>query len=86
MEDVSRKAFLRCDVSRGMFSNERAICVTTADGNVVSFFLQDDLVNDEEIAVEVVARNGEYGVVTLPQRTFEGSNVARVPMGSLRFA
>jgi hypothetical protein len=86
MESVLRKAFLRCDVSPGMFSNERAIGVTTADGDIVSFFLQDDLVDDEEIAVEVVARNGEYGVVTLPRRTFEGSNVARVPMGSLRFA
>jgi hypothetical protein len=69
-----------------MFSNELAIGVTTADGAVVSFFIQNDLVSDGEISVEVVARNGEYGVVALPQRTFEGSNVARVPLSALRFA
>jgi hypothetical protein len=69
-----------------MFSNERAIGVTTDDGSVVSFFIESDLVRDQEIAVEVVARNGKYGVVALPQRTFEGSNVARVPMSAIRFA
>ncbi|MEK6375480.1 MAG: hypothetical protein AABO58_22610 [Acidobacteriota bacterium] len=68
-----------------MFSNEKAIGVTTADGEVVSFFISDDFVKDDEIAVEIVARNGEYGVVALPERTFEGSNVARVPMQALRF-
>ena len=80
------KAWLRCEVSPGMFEDERAIGVTTADGGVVSFFLQNDLVNDQEIVVDIVARNGEYGVVALPRRTFEGSNVARVPMRALRFA
>jgi hypothetical protein len=58
----------------------------TAEGTLVSFFLPNNLVNDQEIAVGVVARNGDYAVVTLPQRTFEGSNAARVRMGDLRFA
>ncbi|MEA2327023.1 MAG: hypothetical protein QOE68_1982 [Thermoanaerobaculia bacterium] len=79
-------AWLRCEVHPGIFSDEVAVGVMTAEGTLVSFFLQDDLVKNHEIAVGVVARNGEYGVVMLPQRTFEGSNVARVPMGSLRFA
>src|SRR5438552_4041848 len=83
-ESVMTKAWLRCEVSPGMFSNERAIGVRTSDGSVVSFFIQNDKVSNEEIAVEVVDRNGEYGVVALPERTFEGSNVARVPMRSLR--
>ena len=83
---MTNRAWLRCEVNPGVFSDERAIGVTTADGGVVSFFLQNDLVNDQEIAVELVARNGEYGVVALPRRTFEGSNVARVPMRALRFA
>ena len=83
---MTAKAWLRCEVAPGMFSNERAIGVTTADGQVVSFFIPDDFVKDDEIAVEIVARNGEYGVVALPRRTFEGSNVARVPMRAIRFA
>lgn len=81
-----KQAWLRCEVTPGMFPDEQAIGVTTAEGKVVSFFLDSDLVKNQEIAVEVVARNGEFGVVALPQRTFEGSNVARVPMGALRFA
>jgi len=80
------KAWLRCEVSPGMFSNERAIGIATAEGNVVSFFLDDDFVKNDEIEVGVVAGNGEFGVVMLPQRTFEGSNVARVLMTNLRFA
>lgn len=80
------QAWLRCEVYPGMFSDEVAIGVTTDEGTMVSFFLPNDLVNDHEISVGVIARNGEYGVVSLPQRTFEGSNVARVPIAALRFA
>ena len=69
-----------------MFSDEVAIGVTTAEGTLVSFFLPNDLVKDHEISVGVIARNGEYGVVSLPQRTFEGSNVARVPMDVVPFS
>jgi hypothetical protein len=80
------KVWLRCDVAPGMFKNERAVGITTDDGSVVSFFLPDDFVRGDRIAVEIIARNGEYCVVALPQRTFEGSNVARVPMAALQFA
>ena len=83
---MTRKAWLRCEISRGLFANEFAVGITTADGEIVSFFIPEDFVKNDEIAVEIVARNGEYGVVALPQRTFEGSNVARVPMNALRFA
>jgi len=69
-----------------MFPDEVAIGVTTDEGMIVSFFLPNDLVKDHEISVGVIARNGEFGVVSLPQRTFEGSNVARVPIAALRFA
>lgn len=82
----TNKAWLQCDVSPGMFKNELAVGITTAEGNVVSFFLPTDFVEDDKIVVQIVARNGEYCVVALPQRTFEGSNVARVPMNALRFA
>lgn len=75
-----------------MFDDEVAICVTTADGSVVSFFIPADFVtsftgtNEKAIPVEVVDRDAEFGIVTLPRRSFEGSNVARVPTGALRFA
>jgi hypothetical protein len=76
-----------------MFEDEVAICVTTAEGNVLSFFIPTDFVKsfggkpeEKAIAVDVVDRNSQFGVVALPRRTFEGSTVARVPAHALRFA
>jgi hypothetical protein len=76
-----------------MFENELAICITTAEGTVLSFFIPAEYVksfsgasDEKAIAVEVVDRNADFGVVTLPARSFEGSNVARVPARALRFA
>jgi hypothetical protein len=88
---MHNNAWLQCDVKPGMFENEVAICINTADGSVLSFFIRADAVrtgsrNEKTIAVELVERNTDFGVVTLPSRSFEGSNVARVPLGSLQFA
>lgn len=90
---MTLKAWLRCEVAPGMFEDEVAISVTTAEGNVLSFFISSDSVqsfagkpNETAITVEVVDRNADFGVVALPRQTFEGSNVARVPARSLRFA
>jgi hypothetical protein len=74
-----------------MFEDEVAICITTADETVISFFIPKDFVrtfsvNEKAIPVEVVDRNSDFGVVTLPTRSFEGSGVARVRAGALRFA
>jgi hypothetical protein len=86
-----RNAWLQCEVKPGMFENEVAICVRTTEGLVLSFFMNADAVktfpqNKKAIPVEVVARNNDYGVVTLPSRSFEGPNVARVPSDALQFA
>jgi hypothetical protein len=77
------KAWLQCDIAPGMFRDESAVGITTAEGNVVSFFLPTDLVEDYAITVEIVARSADYCVIALPRRTFEGSNAARVPIGAL---
>jgi hypothetical protein len=76
-----------------MFDNEVAICIKTADGQIVSFFVPMEYVknfsslpDEKAIAVEVIDLNGEFGVVALPRRSFEGSNAARVPARALRSA
>jgi len=73
-----------------MFESEVAICITTADGAILSFFMPADLVKSfarqKAIPVEVVDRNGDVDVVALPRRSFEGTNVARVPSRALVFA
>jgi hypothetical protein len=76
-----------------MFENEVAICITTTDGNILSFFISSEFVRSfggrpevKAIPVDVVDRNGQFGVVALPRRTFEGSTVATVPAHALRFA
>jgi hypothetical protein len=75
-----------------MFDNEVAICIKTAEGSLLSFFMPKDVVvsfsssGDSAIPVEVVDREGDCDLVALPRRTFEGTNVARVPSRALRFA
>jgi hypothetical protein len=83
---MSDKAWLRCEVSPGVFKDESAVEIKTYDSGVVSFFLPTDSVQGDSINVDVVAKNGSFCVVALPKRSFEGSNVARVPMNSVRFA
>ena len=90
---MSMTAWLRCEVAPGMFENEVAISIRTAEGAILSFFMPADLVksfsgspDQKAIRVEIVDRSGEYGVVTLPRRTFEGPNAVRVPAGALVFA
>jgi hypothetical protein len=89
-DELKNNAWLRCEVRPGMFENEVAICITTVDGTVISFFIPVDFVKsfsgENAIRVGVVDRTDDFGVVTLPRRTFEGSNVATVPARALRFA
>jgi hypothetical protein len=92
-DDVSHQAWLQCEVKPGMFEDEVAICITTTDGNVLSFFIPSDFVRsfggrpeEKAIPVDVVDRNSQVGVVSLPRRSFEGSTVATVPAHALRFA
>lgn len=90
---MNESALLRCEVSRGMFEDEVAICVTTMEGDVLSFFMPADFVKtfaerpeEKAIPVQVLERNGEWGFVALPRRSFEGPNAATVPARALRFA
>lgn len=87
---MKNNAWLRCDVTPGMFENEVAVCITTAEGKVISFFIPADFIKtfsgEKAVRVEVVDRTPDIGVVALPRRTFEGSNVATVPLRALRFA
>jgi hypothetical protein len=89
---TTKRAWLRCEVRPGMFANEVAICITTADGSVVSFFLPAEQVQslkgteEKAIPVHVVDSDHECEFVALPRRSFEGPNIARVPTGALRFA
>lgn len=86
-------AWLRCAVKPSTLGGEVAVIVTTVDGSLVSFFVPADLVkrassrNEEgEIRVQVVERDSDTGVVFLPRRTFEGTNVAKVWSRALSFA
>jgi hypothetical protein len=75
-----------------MFANEVAICITTADGSVVSFFFPAEQVKslkgteEKAIPVHIVDSDRGFEVVALPRRSFEGPNVARVSADALCFA
>lgn len=83
------EAFLRCQVSPGMFSGEVAVRGRTADGTEYSLFVSDDFVEYEETAVavapvdgwlcvEVLGRESGLMLVRLPGQTFENGQTVTV--------
>ena len=82
------EAFLRCLISRGMFSDEVAVRGTMADGTEFSLFAPRVFVEIDEPApevgaiegwlrVEVLSREGALMLVWLPAEPFEhGQTIA----------
>ncbi len=68
---MSRKGstFLKCEVRRGMFSDERVVIVRHADGETESFFVPESAVNEARSVVRV----------ELHGEAQPGAVVARVP-------
>jgi len=85
-------AWLQCEVTPGTLDGEVAILIRTIDGRALSFFLPADYVKvgsiaeRGEISVQEVDGDANSSVVFLPRRTFEGTNVAKVPRAALNFA
>lgn len=86
MKPVS-KIYIPVKVSEGMFSTERAIELTLADGKVVSFFADNSLIKETDgdcpkLAVTLFFENEDKSLhVLLPQHPFEsyGSIWADIP-------
>jgi hypothetical protein len=85
-----RSARLPCEVGRGLFSNERSIRVTLPEGqHITALVHQRDVQVKQEppdqgvvpgsVAVWVIAEEGPFAVVDLPQPGFEGGPRLRVP-------
>lgn len=84
-------SWLACKVAKGLFPDEVAVVVATADGQRISFFMPlsrvrfaggrtvvpDDEV-EAQVPVEVIDRNDFFGLVSLPGDPLEGSRVAKV--------
>lgn len=90
------EASLRCQVSPGMFSGERAVRGSSAHGDEFSLFVPEELVECREPVVEggvidgwlqvaVLAREGNLVLVRLPGQTFENGQTVTVRDSQLEF-
>ena len=82
----SSKRWVTVTTSEGMFSSERAVSLTLADGKQVSFFADNSLIQRDEgrelLQVTLVSTDEAHrrDVVLLPVETFEtGSRWVEVP-------
>ncbi len=93
---MARNRRLVVSVAKGMFPNEYAVTVRTAEAKLVSLFMPRDLVGDVRgepgeqnngatgsIDVEEVECNDTVCLVSLPVRSLEGPKTVRVPVAAL---
>jgi hypothetical protein len=83
------EAYLRCLISRGMFSGEVAVRGKTAYGTEFSLFVPEDFVEADHLTAEadavegwlrvvVLAREGALMLLRLPSETFENGRTVTV--------
>ena len=82
-------AFLRCQLSPGMFREEVAVCGKTAEGAEFSLFVPEEFTEcdgtvadsgpvDGWVRVEILAQDGRLMLVRLPGQTFENGQTVTV--------
>lgn len=80
-------AWLRCSLSPGMFSAERAAVFRDHRGGYVELFAPDDCVRGEfprgELLVSVVDEREGLSLVQLPAESLQGSKFVTVKAGEL---
>jgi len=84
---------LSCRIAKGMFPDEVAVIVSTAEGTQLSLFISGKCVTlgsghavsglsgegvDGKIPVRLIDRDERFGLVSLPADPIEGSRVAKV--------
>ena len=81
---MSQRAWLRCEVTPGMFSNEYAVTIRTADDFPMSLFVPEECLRDAtlgegQLRVDVLDSDDNFSLVSLPRPSFERGSVAKVP-------
>ena len=92
--ECEMESFLRCRVSRGLFSGEAAVSGVSADGTEFSLFVGDDFVEFDAppgasdavegwLRVTQLAEEGGLVLVRLPGQTFENGRTVTVRQAQL---
>lgn len=65
--------WLKAKVNRGQFPGEYVVVTSTSDGQVISMFAPDDVVDAKKnlVRVEVLDSSGDAALVYLPAKPFE---------------
>jgi hypothetical protein len=65
------KALLKCEISKGMFDDERAVKVSDYSGEVIEMFAWETFLKDNRLVVRVLGENAAGAVwVTVPATPF----------------
>ena len=87
--NIGAQGWIPCKISDGMFSNEYAVEISLASGEVLSLYVDKSLVRRSgdkgELGVSVVDRDLRTGVL-LPAESLQGSRWAHLPEQDLAAA
>ncbi|MCL5018466.1 MAG: hypothetical protein M1416_01715, partial [Candidatus Pacearchaeota archaeon] len=62
----AKKYYLKCDISEGMFSNEKVVGFTNVDGNSVSGFFPNEIIKGDKLEV-IILESGEKKSLIQPK-------------------
>ena len=93
---MARNRLLLVNVALGMFPDEYAVTVETAEAQLISMFVPRDMVRDVDgepadenngtlgkIRVEELECDDSFCLVSLPLRSLEGPRTVKVPVAAL---
>jgi hypothetical protein len=81
---MREKALLKCDVSEGMFPDERAVNFVDFGGEVIDMFAPDRLIRGDRLLVTILGRDNEGASwISLPSEPFNSGTVVVVKSDDL---
>lgn len=77
---MAEKTYLICEVSEGMFPNEKRVVIRDTDGKFIdSGFFSDNLIKDGKLLVHVYAAGEDKAVIGIPGQDFFKNRTFTVP-------
>jgi len=76
--------FLKCDVSSGLFPEERSVTFSSADGERVELFCSKDFLKGDNLEVEILDKKDTRCLVRLPADPLTASRDVVVNLEDIR--
>lgn len=72
------KGWLKCQISKGMFPNERAVHFDDAYGKTIDMFCQIYFLEGDKMNVDILDKDQSLVVVRLPAEPFNSGHIVAV--------